>query len=478
MCSYLDQVGSTYYFRRAVPQDLVGTFLTSSGQARTDWKYSLRTKDRETAKRRLRPHEIDTDALIDNARADVQSPEQPLPLCGAAQERELEIEAARLELAQESQARRAMRRELRTAWRKRRETSTAELTPEQAAAIDLLREQDAEIEELKRAVAIMEAGNAALGIPPTGSRRPAPLLSITELFERYAKSGAANPKTVSKWRRAVARLVAHLGHDDAVAVTRGDMNGWTAALVTHGLAKKTIVDGYLPAARAAFAMAFEAGEIPANPVTGLKVRAPKPTKLRDSDLTDDEAATVLRACLGPQPVKLAASHLLARRWVPWLCAYTGARVGEITQLRAMDIKLEGGIWCIHITPEAGGVKTNEARLVPLHSHLIAQGLTQLAKADDATPLFFAKGAGNEVNPGSKIRAADIAKWVRSLGIKAPQPNHGWRHRFKTMTRAAEIPEYLADAIQGHAPASQSRKYGTAPLATLQGAIDQLPMYVL
>lgn len=274
MCSYLDQVGSTYYFRRTVPKGLVGTFLTSSGRARTEWKYTLGTKDRETAKRRLRPHEIETDALIDNARAQARSSEQSLPVCGAAQERELEIEAARLELAQESQARRAMRRELRTAWRKRRETSTAELTPEQAAAIDLLREQDAEIEELRRAVAIMEAGNAALGIPPKASRRSASRLSITELFERYAKSGAANLKTVSKWRSAVARLVAHLGHDDAALVTRMDLNGWTAALVTSGLAKKTIVDGYLPAARAAFAMAFESGHIPANPVTGLKVRAP------------------------------------------------------------------------------------------------------------------------------------------------------------------------------------------------------------
>lgn len=370
-----------------------------------------------------------------------------MPVSPAAQERELEIEAARLELAQESQTRKTARRHLHRLWHKRRQTSTAELTPEQAAAIDLLREQGAEIEDLRRAVAIMEAGNTALGIPPSVSRRSAPLLSITELFERYAKSGAANRKTVSKWRSAVARLVAHLGHDDATTVTRMDLNGWTAALVTNGLAKKTIVDGYLPAARAAFAMAFESGQITANPVTGLKVRAPKPKKLRDRDLTDDEAAIILRASLEPQPAKLAASHSLARRWVPWLCAYTGARVGEITQLRAMDIRLEGGIWCIDITPEAGGVKTNEARLVPLHSHLIAQGLTQLAKADDATPLFYAKGAGNEVNPGSKIRAADIAKWVRSLGITAPQPNHGWRHRFKTMTRAAEIAEYLADAIQ-------------------------------
>ena len=80
MCSYLDQVGSTYYFRRSVPKGLAGAFFTNSGQPRTEWKFSLKTKGRETAKRLLRPHEIDTDALIDNARTDAKSLHQSLPI--------------------------------------------------------------------------------------------------------------------------------------------------------------------------------------------------------------------------------------------------------------------------------------------------------------------------------------------------------------------------------------------------------------
>jgi integrase len=46
----------------------------------------------------------------------------------------------------------------------------------------------------------------------------------------------------------------------------------------------------------------------------------------------------------------------ARRWVPWLCAYTGARPGEMTQLRGKDVTKQGSIWAVHITPEAGTVK--------------------------------------------------------------------------------------------------------------------------
>ena len=467
MCTHLDKTGSTYYFRRPVPKDLIGQFSTATGQPRKEWKFSLGTKDREEAKRLLRPHVTETDKLIDEARAALRE----VPAVPTA--RELEEHAAKAALETESAERREARAELRLLWRKRRETSTAMLAPEEAAAVDLIRERDAEIEELRKAVAVLVAGNERLGI--AGASKPSGL-SLSALFERYAATGTANPKTVKKWRARVADLVAYLGHDDASRVTRADLNRWVEGLVGRGLAKKTVIDGYLPPVRVAFAVAHDDGAIAVNPASGITVRAPKVAKLRQNDLTDDEAATILQAALGPQPPKLDAKHALARRWVPWLCAYTGARVGEITQLRAMDIRQEGGIWVAHITPDAGPVKTYEARSVPLHPHLIEQGMLKLAKEGDASPLFHAKGAGNDVNPASKIRAADIAKWVRTLGITAPQPNHGWRHRFKTVARATGVSEGVADRIQGHAPNYSGRAYGYFPLATLRDAIDSLPIY--
>lgn len=38
------------------------------------------------------------------------------------------------------------------------------------------------------------------------------------LHERYVQSGAANPKTVQKWRGRVAAVVDHLGHGDVTPV--------------------------------------------------------------------------------------------------------------------------------------------------------------------------------------------------------------------------------------------------------------------
>jgi integrase len=144
--------------------------------------------------------------------------------------------------------------------------------------------------------------------------------------------------------------------------------------------------------------------------------------------------------------------------------------------------MEQGVWVVDVSPEAGSTKNSKARRVPLHPHLIEQGITKLAKARDRTPLFYREGVGNEVNPGYKMRASDLSDWVRWLGVTDlnVQPNHGWRHRFKTFARIAGIPEELADRIQGHAPRHQGGKYGKGPLpiSVLLAEIEKMPWYDL
>lgn len=83
-----------------------------------------------------------------------------------------------------------------------------------------------------------------------------------------------------------------------------------------------------------------------------------------------------------------------------VCAYTGARVNEITQLRGEDVSEVNGIWTVHITPEAGSVKTGEARSVPLHPHLIELGLVEVLSGTKG-PIFYdpvRHRGGKSVNP--------------------------------------------------------------------------------
>lgn len=174
---------------------------------------------------------------------------------------------------------------------------------------------------------------------------------------------------------------------------------------------------------------------------------------------------------------------LARRWVPWLCAYTGARVNEITQLRREDVQEIDGVWTIRITPEAGRQKTLEARTVPLHEHLVEQGFIAAIADKPRGPLFYdpAMERGGKVKPQSVKVGQWLAKWVRgTVGVTDPgvAPNHAWRHTFKTICREAGIEEGASDAISGHATKSIGRKYGTNSIPALAKQLAKFPRHKL
>ena len=100
-----------------------------------------------------------------------------------------------------------------------------------------------------------------------------------------------------------------------------------------------------------------------------------------------------------------------KRWVPWVCAYTGARIAEICQLRTEDIKQIDGIWCIAFAAEAGSLKNiNSERVVPVHAALEDEGFLKFAKLIRKGPLFADLGPdrfGSRGGTGTKI----LSRWI-------------------------------------------------------------------
>ena len=68
--------------------------------------------------------------------------------------------------------------------------------------------------------------------------------------------------------------------------------------------------------------------------------------------------------------------------------------------------------------------------------------------------------------------------MREIGVDDPnvQPNHGWRHLFKTLARRAGIEPEVRDALQGHAPRSVGESYGEWPIDVLLRSIELLPRF--
>lgn len=164
-------------------------------------------------------------------------------------------------------------------------------------------------------------------------------------------------------------------------------------------------------------------------------------------------------------------------WVPIIGLLTGARLGEIAQLRIQDLRQdpESGIWFIDIGT-TGGRTTKTAssrRTVPLHHHLIALGLPEYRA------WVASHSEGPEASLWPDLAAPSFSKWFnRSLekaGIDEPgKVFHSFRHTFKDLARDAGIPEDMHDALTGHSGGGVGRSYGRgASLRTKKEAIDRI-----
>ena len=120
---------------------------------------------------------------------------------------------------------------------------------------------------------------------------------------------------------------------------------------------------WLKAANAVFAWGVSDKQLAIQSVRWCDSHAPKAQLYRETKaLLPAEQGLILQATL-----TIDDKHSpddAAKRWVPWLLAYTGARPAEITQLRAMDVIEREGVQGLALTPEAGTIKSGQARVVP------------------------------------------------------------------------------------------------------------------
>lgn len=293
-----------------------------------------------------------------------------------------------------------------------------------------------------------------------------PRQTITGLFDLWwaeAKAIGRSQSTHDAYRGAVDRLVKHLGHDDAGRVTEMDMIAFKDARLKV-VSAKTLKDGDLPGIRSVFGWGVDNRKLTKNPADAIKVKAEKKRRTRPKGFTDEEAKAIFRACLAyEQKPKEDAKTASAKRWSPLIACYTGCRISEALQLRREDVRLESGQYVFDFNPAAGTIKSGQYRLVPVHQHLIELGLVRLVENAQDGPLF-AKGSYKRV-----------VGFVRTVVTdKRVQPNHAWRHRFKTIARTLGLDHRVVDAIQDHASRTAGEDYGDVTLKAMSRVIAAIP----
>ena len=197
-------------------------------------------------------------------------------------------------------------------------------------------------------------------------------ISCWDLFEAFVKAIKPADNTVQRWRAVFLEMQRHFADVGADGITEDAARAWVRGLITEERSATTVREVWLSSSRRVFGWGAEHKHVRKNPFVDIKVDVPRKSRSRETKaFTEEEARTILRAALAIKNPKTPLDR--AKRWVPWLCAYSGARAGEVTQLRGDDIEKRGSFHFMKLMPDAGTIKTRKTRVVPIHEHLIAQG---------------------------------------------------------------------------------------------------------
>jgi hypothetical protein len=104
------------------------------------------------------------------------------------------------------------------------------------------------------------------------------------------------------------------------------MQYWAEELINDERSPATVRDVWIGGGRTVSAWAKSKKLVTRNPFEGVRVTVPKKVRTRETKaLIDDEINTILSAAIAIDPRTKGEA---AKRWCPWLAAYTGARQAQ------------------------------------------------------------------------------------------------------------------------------------------------------
>ena len=290
---------------------------------------------------------------------------------------------------------------------------------------------------------------------------PAPAVPLSDLLQGWATETHKTGKALYDRERTALSFTTFLGHSDAAKVTADDVVAWKESRLKAGRSLKTVandINELSPIWK--WAKRNRKLSFTENPFAGLAPLARASAEPQRGPYTAAEAGRLLKA---------ARDQTGFLRWVPWLLAYSGARMGELCQSDKADIvPIEGmaGWWALHIhgNGPTRTIKTPQSqRYVPLHPSLIEEGFKAYVDAlPDGAPLFPTVGLdkfGSRRGRGSNIHAQWVRRTVR-ITEEFKDPAHAWRHLFEDRARRAGVPQNATDALLGHKnAANEAEGYG-------------------
>lgn len=306
--------------------------------------------------------------------------------------------------------------------------------------------------------------------------RPA---TLRHVFERWKGVKKRSDDSVRACERALILFEQRTENTPVQQLTRAQGDDFRSWLQTLGTSSKTAHDR-ITWVKSLLVYAYRDLElIQRQPWEGIDIA--HRTENKRHPWTDDELKAFFKLPLFTRyelPTDFKAGKDAAY-WIPLLGLYTGARVGELAQLRVQDVEVgkDGGAF-IRISNEAEGarVKTDAGqRRVPVHSELVRLGfLEYVASIGGAGSLWpsmrFRKG-----KPGAYFSDWVNAFHKESTGNPAAPVFHELRHTVRSRLHAARIDRETIGLMLGHDTglSEAERTYTHISDAELHRAIETL-----
>jgi len=204
------------------------------------------------------------------------------------------------------------------------------------------------------------------------------------------------------------------------------------------LVGKKVVDEVRKMAQGIFRFASDESIVDISPAKDLNLKLS--SNGRFAAYTKQDVRRLLKAS--------AKEKVIWKCWIPLLAAYTGARRGELVQLRKQDVKFDTDSerHYLMITEEAGSTKNENAnRQVPIHQAVLDAGFIEFVESS-SDKLFDGLNPQSVTNWFTGLR--DRLEIERFDDYGNRKVFHSFRHTFITLSRSANHKENVQQVV-GH-----------------------------
>jgi integrase len=500
MCTHLTKRGSTYYYRRKTPVDLIHIYGKEVMK-------SLGTKDHKLAETLVRKMGTHYDNLFASDSLNLSPPTvtpaaKTTLLTRPTWDDELDIDD------EETYAFMYLKR-----LKASREAALANNTWNvfNAALNNLIGDAEEYIrtgrhpfednpKPMWKLEAQIKAVNALRGMKDLPFKEPAFKVSnqtstkvtctkhlLKTLVTKWATERTPRPRTVVKMNRVIDRFTEITNVEDVTLISKKNCVDFKDGLLSQDMSPAN-VNQYLTELNTILNFASSQAIINSNPATGLKVIVKESAKTKRLPFDLPSLNLIFSSPIYSSSSRPVGGKGEAAYWLPLLALFTGARLHELCQLRTEDIhkdsylddnnnKIE--VWTLIVTNEGEDQELKNdgsRRVIPLHAELIRLGFIKYVNGLNkglVFPNLIKAGAYDSLSSnwskwfGRYLRTVVLVKDERMVF-------HSFRHCFKDYARAASIPSEIHNALTGHSSGNVADNYGSVkyPLRPLAEAMNK------